>query len=152
MAVFLARMVMPRSRSSSFESITRSTCCSLERKVPLCCSMASTSVVLPWSTCAMMAMLRMPELKKGILPEKCLLPLYYDRGAGARRGSMLFGAAFRTGKVENPIQLEIRVLVGKFESGGGVSHVPIQEAAVGIECIRRDQIRRVNIPRVLSQL
>src|SRR6266567_9584585 len=26
--------------------------------------MASTSVVLPWSTCAMIAMLRMPELKK----------------------------------------------------------------------------------------
>jgi hypothetical protein len=54
---------MPRSRSSSFESITRSTWCSLERKVPLCCSMASTSVVLPWSTCAMMAILRMLKLK-----------------------------------------------------------------------------------------
>src|SRR5882724_695981 len=63
MAVFLARIVMPRSRSSSFESIIRSTCCSLARNVPLCCSMASTSVVLPWSTCAMMAMLRMRELK-----------------------------------------------------------------------------------------
>src|SRR5579862_4742401 len=63
MAVFLARMVIPRSRSSSFESITRSTWCSLERKVPLCCSMASTSVVLPWSTCAMMAILRILKLK-----------------------------------------------------------------------------------------
>src|SRR5436853_4424013 len=62
-AVFFARMVMPRSRSSSFESITRSTTASLARKVPLCCSMASTSVVLPWSTCAMMAMLRILELK-----------------------------------------------------------------------------------------
>src|SRR5579872_2257532 len=70
MAVFFARMVMPRSRSSSFESMTRSTCCSLDRNVPLCCSMASTSVVLPWSTCAMIAILRIPELK-GILPE-CL--------------------------------------------------------------------------------
>src|SRR6202008_3815343 len=58
MAVFLARMVMPRSRSSSFESITRSATCSLARKVPDWRSMASTSVVLPWSTWAMMAILR----------------------------------------------------------------------------------------------
>src|SRR2546425_5813261 len=59
MAVFLARIVMPRSRSSSFESITRSTTSWLALKMPLCRSMASTKVVLPWSTCAMMAMLRM---------------------------------------------------------------------------------------------
>src|SRR5579885_1976488 len=51
-------MVMPRSRSSSFESITRSMTVSFERNVPLCLSMASTSVVFPWSTCAMMAMFR----------------------------------------------------------------------------------------------
>src|ERR1039458_1756159 len=63
MAVFLARMVMPRSRSSSLESITRSTCASLARNVPLWFSMASTSVVLPWSTCAMMAILRRLLLK-----------------------------------------------------------------------------------------
>src|SRR6266581_360195 len=62
MAVFLARMVMPRSRSSSLESITRSTTASLARKMPLCLSMASTSVVLPWSTCALMAMLRISWL------------------------------------------------------------------------------------------
>ena len=31
--------------------------------MPLWCSMASTSVVLPWSTCAIMAMLRILELK-----------------------------------------------------------------------------------------
>src|SRR6267143_6204846 len=54
---------MPRSRSSSLESIMRSTWVSFERNVPLCCSMASTRVVLPWSTCAMMAILRMLELK-----------------------------------------------------------------------------------------
>src|SRR5215469_8942312 len=63
MAVFLARMVMPRSRSNSFESITRSTCCSLARQMPLWFSMASTRVVLPWSTCAMMAILRRLLLK-----------------------------------------------------------------------------------------
>ena len=37
--------------------------CSLARKMPLCRSMASTSVVLPWSTWAMMAILRMFEVK-----------------------------------------------------------------------------------------
>ena len=39
--------------------MTRSATCSLARKMPLCQSMASTSVVLPWSTWAMMATLRM---------------------------------------------------------------------------------------------
>ena len=58
-------MVMPRSRSSALESMTRSTICSLARKVPLCFSMASTSVVLPWSTWAMMAMLRILVFKTG---------------------------------------------------------------------------------------
>src|SRR5215472_10803720 len=61
MAVFLARIVMPRSRSSSFESRTRSTTGCPCRKMPLCRSMASTNVVLPWSTCAMIATLRIDE-------------------------------------------------------------------------------------------
>src|SRR5260221_9194078 len=52
-------MVMPRSRSRSFESITRSCTCSCAAKVPDCCSSLSTRVVFPWSTCAMMAKLRM---------------------------------------------------------------------------------------------
>src|SRR5882757_3814802 len=57
-AVFLARIVIPFSRSRSIESITRSaTSCPL-RKVPVCHSIASTSVVLPWSTWAMIAMFR----------------------------------------------------------------------------------------------
>ncbi len=56
--VFLARMVMPRSFSRSLESITRSATTSLSRKTPLCLSMASTRVVLPWSTWATMATLR----------------------------------------------------------------------------------------------
>src|SRR5665213_1739528 len=51
-------MVMPRSRSRSLESMTRSVTASLARKVPDWRSMASTRVVLPWSTCGMMAMLR----------------------------------------------------------------------------------------------
>ncbi len=56
--VALARMVMPRSRSRSLESITRSATRWLSRKAPDCCSSRSTRVVLPWSTWAMMAMLR----------------------------------------------------------------------------------------------
>src|SRR6201994_4399219 len=52
-------MVMPRSFSRSLESMTRSATASLARKVPDWRSMASTRVVLPWSTWAMMAMLRM---------------------------------------------------------------------------------------------
>jgi formate transporter len=49
---------MPRSRSRSPLSITRSLTTSWAWKTPVCLSMASTRVVLPWSTCAMMAMLR----------------------------------------------------------------------------------------------
>ena len=60
-AVFLARIVMPFSRSRSLESIMRSSRCSAAcaAKAPACLSMASTRVVLPWSTWATMATLRM---------------------------------------------------------------------------------------------
>ena len=47
MAVFFDRMVMPRSRSSSFESITRSTASPCASSVPDWRSNWSTSVVLP---------------------------------------------------------------------------------------------------------
>ena len=56
--VALARMVMPRSRSRSLVSITRSATRWLSRNAPDCCRSRSTRVVLPWSTWAMMAMLR----------------------------------------------------------------------------------------------
>src|SRR6185295_2053020 len=56
--VALARMVMPRSRSRSLESSARSATRWFSRKAPDCCSSRSTRVVLPWSTCAMMATLR----------------------------------------------------------------------------------------------
>src|SRR5450432_2152088 len=54
-------MVMPFSFSKSIESIRRSSddSCWLARKVPDCLSRQSTSVVLPWSTCAMMAIFLM---------------------------------------------------------------------------------------------
>src|SRR4051794_7285669 len=52
---------MPRSRSWSIESITRSVTSSRSwaENTPDWRSIASTSVVLPWSTCAMIATLRM---------------------------------------------------------------------------------------------
>ena len=57
-AVFLARIVMPFSRSRSIESMTRLFTSWLARNAPDCHSMASTRVVLPWSTWATMATLR----------------------------------------------------------------------------------------------
>src|SRR6185312_6366882 len=50
---------MPFSRSRSMESITRSATSWLARNTPDCQSIASTSVVLPWSTWATMATFRM---------------------------------------------------------------------------------------------
>src|SRR3989442_1684657 len=50
------RMVEPASRPRSLESLTRSTNALLGGKMPLCLSMALAKVVLPVSTCAMMAM------------------------------------------------------------------------------------------------
>src|SRR5690348_10967733 len=49
---------MPRSRSWSLESRTRSTTAWLARNTPVPRSIASTRVVLPWSTCATSAMVR----------------------------------------------------------------------------------------------
>src|SRR5918999_286047 len=57
-AVFLARIVMPFSRSRSPESMTRSSTSWFSRNAPDCQSMASTSVVLPWSTWATIATFR----------------------------------------------------------------------------------------------
>src|SRR3970040_600324 len=52
-------IVIAFSRSRSMESITRSGTAWFSRKMPLCQSIASTSVVLPWSTWAMIATFRM---------------------------------------------------------------------------------------------
>ena len=50
---------MPFSRSRSIESITRVATSWPARNAPDCQSIASTSVVLPWSTWATIATLRM---------------------------------------------------------------------------------------------
>src|SRR3954451_10140394 len=52
---------MPFSRSRSIESMTRSPTSAPSRKAPDCQSIASTRVVLPWSTWATIATLRMSE-------------------------------------------------------------------------------------------
>src|SRR3954452_16002318 len=57
-AVFLARIVIPFSRSRSIESMTRSLTSWFSRNAPDCHSIASTRVVFPWSTWAMIATLR----------------------------------------------------------------------------------------------
>ena len=65
--VFLARMVMPFSRSRSPESMTRSATSPCAANELVCLSMASTRVVFPWSTWATMATLRR-SLRTAVLP------------------------------------------------------------------------------------
>ena len=59
MDVFLARIVIPLSFSRSLESMTLSVIASFALNIPLCLSIPSTRVVLPWSTWAIMAMFLM---------------------------------------------------------------------------------------------
>src|SRR6185436_13745157 len=87
MAVFLAMMVMPFSRSRSIESMIRSATAWFSRKSPDCQSMASTRVVLPWSTWAMIAMLRM-------LSRCCICPSYHGRARGLLRRAAIMAATF----------------------------------------------------------
>ena len=56
---FLARIVMPRSRSRGLVSMISAPTCWWARKTWPCINSASTSVVLPWSTWAMIARFRM---------------------------------------------------------------------------------------------
>src|SRR4051794_38339407 len=74
-AVFLARIVMPFSRSRSIESSTRSATSWLSRKEPDCQSSASTSVVLPWSTWATIATLRRSSRRAGRLASDIAITL-----------------------------------------------------------------------------
>lgn len=62
-AVFFAKIVIPRSLSKSLLSIARSATVSLSRNVPDWRSNWSTRVVLPWSTWAIIATLRISFLK-----------------------------------------------------------------------------------------
>src|SRR4051794_17350317 len=81
---------MPRSRSWSIESMTRSVGVSCSVNTPDWRSMASTSVVLPWSTCAMIATLRMS--------------VRAAKGAGdCRRGRMRAGPTRSVEQVQHPL-------------------------------------------------
>src|SRR4051812_18112173 len=92
-AVFLARIVMPFSRSRSIESSTRSATSWLSRKEPDCQSSASTSVVLPWSTWATIATLRRSSRRAVRLGSDIAITLAVDcslqfrhRGVAVLRG------------------------------------------------------------------
>src|ERR1700674_4886245 len=86
---------MPFSRSRSIESSTRSLTSCPARKAPDCQSMASTSVVLPWSTWATMATLRMSlrgmsaDTGSDRLAGACGLPGHACPEAGQSRGHVL---------------------------------------------------------------
>ena len=90
-AVFLDRIVIPRSRSRSLESITRSSTCSFARKTPLCFSIASTKVVLPWSTWAIMAILRMSFLIMVLFSPHFILPNEYKQEKGCLSSASFHG-------------------------------------------------------------
>src|SRR5436190_3939400 len=76
-------MVMPFSRSRSIESSTRSSTSDPARKAPVCHSMASTSVVFPWSTWATMATFRRSSRQgmQGPSEERGLDQVYRRSGA-----------------------------------------------------------------------
>ena len=76
---------MPRSFSSAFESMTRSGTTVRASNVPDCLRSWSTSVVLPWSTCAMIAMLR--SVLRGVRG--------HGGGAGGQKGAEYTGKPLR---------------------------------------------------------
>src|SRR5689334_6750009 len=91
-------IVMPFSRSRSMESMIRSGTASFSRKRPDCQSMASTSVVLPWSTWAMIATLR-------IVSRCCISSLYHVGVRCPRCGSLSVRRSSRVGAYERLISV-----------------------------------------------
>ena len=83
--VGLARIVIPRSFSRSFESIARSSTRWLSRKVPDWRKSWSTRVVLPWSTCAMIATLRSAGWLICISQVSCWRRSRFGAALGSRR-------------------------------------------------------------------
>ena len=75
-AVFFERIVIPLSFSMSFESITLSLTCWFSLKIPDCLNRASTRVVLPWSTWAIIAIFLISCLfKNSHLISSCFYPI-----------------------------------------------------------------------------
>src|SRR5208283_2415618 len=104
--VAFAMIVMPRSFSRSFESITRSATRWFSRKAPDCCRSRSTSVVLPWSTWAMMAILR-SFMGKAALRTTGAGSEGLQRGERRTKGSAMLrcGAVYRIGGQKETLRL-----------------------------------------------
>src|SRR5262245_51412282 len=94
-AVFLARIVIPFSRSRSVESSTRSATSWFSRNDPDCQSIASTSVVFPWSTCATIATLRRSFRSLGAVRDTAEQGSRRDLCARGARAGIVFGMTVR---------------------------------------------------------
>ena len=155
---------MPRSRSMALLSITRSATCWFSRKTPPCLSISLTSVVLPWSTWAMMAMLRMSSLTmftdKAPLSHKvvgghAVGGLRELRGPRCSRRPDGWTTRFQTAVTSRPRA----VLMARRRGGGGQPQIrpaafgvlsdPAHEA-VGAGCWRRYVRRRTRVFRRCS--
>src|SRR5580704_2245652 len=85
--------------------------------------MASTRVVLPWSTCAMMAILRMLELKRN--PSQLVISYYFTtrgglKGLSARRCDKYLIHCAASARIEKEWWLGSRVISAK---DGGVRRI-----------------------------
>src|SRR5690606_1915238 len=117
MAVFLARMVMPRSFSWSLLSITRSASTVRSFRVPDCWSSWATGVVLPWSTWATMAILRRRWM--GMDSEVGSAALGASEGAGRGGGWKGSGLLYAVKRPVRAIGAEYMSLVAVFDTDRG---------------------------------
>jgi hypothetical protein len=121
-------MVIPRSFSRSLESMARSSTRWLSRNVPDWRKSWSTSVVLPWSTWAMIAILRKGRDMKGFLrkPGYGLAAAVWGKsrlpGSGrtwARAYSLLCVATRAAGKRPVPGDVALRPQCRQITAGSG---------------------------------
>src|SRR3954447_4968314 len=150
-------MVMPFSRSRSIESITRSATSAPSRKAPDCQSIASTSVVLPWSTCATIATLRR-SLRgwRGTAPSLGGVEADAELGQAAQHRGLAMAGRRAVGdaqagepdeRVDGDLALEARERVAEAEVR---AHPEREVAAVGarhVELVGALEARRVAVGR-----
>src|SRR5207248_3118288 len=131
MAVFLARMVIPFSRSSGLESMIREPTSWFSRKVWLCFSSASTSVVLPWSTWAMIARLRTSWRRLVVISLSFASPKRKPRAAEPRGAS-----GNVSGVLGDPDALRARALGARLDLEGDLlAAVQAVEVALGAAAV-----------------
>src|SRR4051794_12085522 len=131
-AVFLARIVMPFSRSRSIESSTRSATSWFSRKEPDCQSSASTSVVLPWSTWATIATLRRSSRRAVRLGSDIAITLAVDCSVQFRHRAVAVLRDFSGGMSamgDEPTVKQIYALAAALCSAGGLAFPETREAA-----------------------